>query len=391
MAECDKDKVFDVAIVGAGLVGSALAIATANAGREVVLFEQQIPTRNKGDLGFDLRTVALSPTSLKFLASLGVDIKNLGASFTGMQVWEERGTEEIGFSAEELGRESLGQIVEVSKLVMQLWQMCVDHPNIRLITGAPVETVNIDEDCVVIGEHRAKLIVGADGARSSLRGLLDVETESASTGHWALATVVTTELSHQHQAYQRFLLEGPLALLPLENKNACAVVWSQSENLAKKRSQCSADMFCQLMSELTEHRLGNITACDHRLIFPLTQMVIENFAPKPRCLFLGDAARVVHPLAGLGVNIGFEDARGVAGVLSRLTLNQDIGESYHWRKFARGRGARARMMTRLMTGFRKIYARPEPAMQLLRNLGVSALNHNKILKRAVIEQALGPL
>jgi len=138
-----------------------------------------------------------------------------------------------------------------------------------------------------------------------------------------------------------------------------------------------------------EARLGRVQAVDRRFVFPLRQMLVQSFNPDPRVLLIGDAARVLHPLAGLGANIGFEDVRDLLEDLAAMPAGQDPGAAHLWGKFARQRRARSQIMLSLMTGFRRVYAASDPLSQWLRNSGVDWLNQAGILKSQLIKEALG--
>jgi 2-octaprenylphenol hydroxylase len=239
------------------------------------------------------------------------------------------------------------------------------------------------------GEVRGRLLVAADGGRSQVRRALRVAVDETPTGHHALATVVRTERGHGGVAFQCFLNDGPLALLPSVDAKLSSVVWSQSPEQAERRASMSEQEFCQDMQSCLQARLGAVQAVDQRLVFPLTQMLVHNFSPLPRVLLIGDAARVVHPLAGLGANIGFEDVRDLLDDLGAMAAQQDPGAPGLWRKFARQRRARSQIMLSLMTGLRKAYARSDPLSQWLRNSGVGWLNQTGLLKRQLVREALG--
>jgi 2-octaprenylphenol hydroxylase len=385
--------VAEIVVVGGGLVGSLIALGIAQTRREVTLVDRARPQIQHGALGMDIRNVAVSPASRELLEQVGIWGDLHAAPYNAMQIWEERGTRAIEFSAREAGRDELGWIVESSEVLCALWDALSQMDNVTLETGAAVEEVSVDESCVVVRtagrDLRASLLVGADGARSRVREALQVATRQTATGHHALATVVRTELGHQGVALQRFLIEGPLALLPSNDTHLSSVVWSQPPARAEQRLALTDEEFCSDIQACLEARLGNVTAVDERLVFPLNQMLVESFNPAPRVLIVGDAARVLHPLAGLGANVGFEDARDLLDDLAAMPWGADPGAPGLWRRFARQRRARSQMMLSLMTGFRRTYAGSGPWSQWLRNTGVDWLNQAGPLKRQLIKEALG--
>jgi 2-octaprenylphenol hydroxylase len=383
----------DIVVVGGGLVGALTTLAIAQLGREVTLLDRSAPSRQRGVLGVDIRNVAMSPGSMELLEQVGVWSRLNVAPYNAMQVWEERGTAAMEFLADDVNRQELGWIAESSDVLCTLWDALSDMSNVTLEIGAPVEQVRACESSVVVetsrGEVRGRLLVAADGGRSQVRRALRVAVDETPTGHHALATVVRTERGHGGVAFQCFLNDEPLALLPSVDAKLSSVVWSQSPEQAERRASMSEQEFCQDMQSCLQARLGAVQAVDQRLVFPLTQMLVHNFSPLPRVLLIGDAARVVHPLAGLGANIGFEDVRDLLDDLGAMAAQQDPGAPGLWRKFARQRRARSQIMLSLMTGLRKAYARSDPLSQWLRNSGVGWLNQTGLLKRQLVREALG--
>ncbi len=383
----------DVVVVGAGLVGAAAALGIARGGRRVTLFEHSRPMTQRGRFGMDIRNVAISPASQKLLVELGVWDALQTAPFSGMQVWEEQGTQSIEFSAADVARSELGWIVENGPTVDALWQALERQDGVSLRLGESLEAVAGSAAGVTLqtnaAEYSAQLLIGIDGARSKVRQLVGARIEVQPTGHHALATLIETELPHAGVAFQRFLLDGPLALLPTCQPNVSSVVWSQCESSARSRQSLADEAFCEQIGAASEYRLGTVRAVDDRAVFPLAQQLVRHFNPAPGVLLLGDAAHVLHPLAGLGVNVGFADVQALLSRLAAIPLNVDAGQAGLWRSFARQRRMRAQIMLGLMAGFRSVYAQNDPLLQWARNVGVGWLNRTPTLKHQLMKEALG--
>ncbi|MFU8814219.1 MAG: FAD-dependent oxidoreductase [Pseudomonadales bacterium] len=383
---------YDVAVVGGGLIGAAAALGLARQGRRVLLLEPSQPLLQPGRLGLDIRTVAVSPASRQLLESLGVWRTLQAAPYHRMEVWEERGTQAMVFDAVDVARAELGWIVENGPAGAALWGALGGEENVTICHDRVAELATGDQQVELElpqGRASARLLIAADGARSMVRERLGVAVETADVGHVALATAVRTAAPHQGVAYQRFLLDGPVALLPTRDPQICSVVWSQSPEAAARRSVLADDAFCAELSAAVQGVLGAVLAVDQRVVFPLQQLLAASFNPHPRVLLIGDAARVLHPLAGLGANVGFEDVRDLLAVLARLPVAADPGSDRLWGGFDRQRLARARLMLGLMSALRRAYARGDPLSQLLRNLGVGWLNGSSLLKRQVMQEAMG--
>lgn len=382
-----------MAIVGGGLVGALAAVLLGGQGRRVVLMERTQPQTQSGELGIDLRNVAVSPASQRLLDAAGIWSQLNAASYDRMWVIEERGTRHLDISAAEVDRAELGWICEHSQIVCALWRVLATMDSVELRVGAEVEAVTPHPDYISValasGEVTARLLIGADGHRSSVRAALAVPVSEKPTGHHALATVIRTQHGHGGVAWQKFLVDGPLAVLPSCQPHLASVVWSQTAAQAERRAQQPPEAFCAELTQHTEQRFGRVEAVDRRLVFPVSQMLVQSFNPEPRALLIGDAARAIHPLAGLGANVGFEDVGDLVAVAGELAADQDLGASGLWENFARQRRARAQMMLALMTGLRRIYAAPDPLTGWLRNLGVDWFDHSGRLKQQFVREAMG--
>ncbi len=395
----------DAVISGGGPVGATIALGLARQGRQVALVEPVQPRSAPGALGMDPRALALSPLSRQLLDSVGIWQSLKPCPFRAMRVWEERGSAELCFDASRTQREALGWIEGFGALTEALWQALAAHPRVRLLQGTRLTAVQAGAKAVQLGlvgpasgsrlatrlrtERRlaTRCLIAADGASSPIRKKLSTRVHVRETGHTALTSVVRLEGRHDDTAWQRFLLSGPLALLPGPEPDLAALIWSQPPSMAKQHMAEREKDFCASVTAASEARLGAIIATDQRHAFPLQQLVASTCNPHPRVLLTGDAARVLHPMAGLGLNLGLEDA---AGLLRRAeAAGADLGRNGIWRQFARRRQARSWSLVLLLSALKALYGAGGPEVTWARNLGVRQVNRLTLVNRLFVEEAAG--
>ena len=400
----DDEAIYDAAVVGGGVVGTATALALANAGRRTVLIERSAPRRLRGALGFDVRSVALTPASVRFLEGLA---SVEAAGFTAieeMRVWECDGAARLRFRT----GEPLAWVVENSALVDALWRAAQgkldmvtatvtglkgDTGGLRSVDGAVALAVR-DGDGIE-RRIRARLVTAADGAESRVRELAGVGTRDEPTPRGgeqrAIATVARTEKPHRRIAWQRFGATGPVALLPLAAPCAVSVIWSASAEESERLGALDDAAFRAALGAETEHVLGGVEAVDRRFAFAAKQVLAANPNPLPRILLAGDALRTLHPLAGQGVNIGLEDARAIAAQAARADVD-DLGQAGLWRGYARSRRQRSKAMMALMRGLLAAYCGPiahDPWFRLARNVALRRIDASPAAKRHLVREAMG--
>ena len=379
-----------VAVVGGGLVGVTAALRLADLGFPTTLYDRARPEVQRGKLGIDIRNVALSPASQALLADTGAWDKVDPLAYRRMVVWEEWGTSEIVFTAEDLGAVQMGWIAENSPLVVALWACFEAKAQAAVCLGTIDELCATDEGVTLTmldgATHEHDFLIGADGARSMVREALGVRCHEQPTGHVAIASVVETAAAHEHTAWQRFLLDGPCALLPGADPHVCSIVWSQSAAQAERRMALDDGAFCRELTVAMEARLGDVVAVDRRIAFPLVQQRASACQAHARALLVGDALRVVHPLAGFGVNLGLEDVARLVEIAQNV---EDLAGPGLWRRYAAQRLARSSAMINTMAALQTVYASPSPAMALLRNVGVRSLNAVDMAKRQIMREAMG--
>lgn len=389
----------DIAIIGGGMVGLALAGLLAKADCKIAIVEKSEPL-------FDPNITANRVSAINF-ASESM-LKQIGAwqqipqdklsPYDKMHVWEKDSFATIDFdnndaSIKSLGLEQLGFIIENQHIQHVLWKQVSEQSNVEMILATP-QSLGVSETSAVItldnGELLStKLVVGADGANSWVRNQADIPLTSRDYQHSALVCNVKTAESHQQTANQIFAPDSILAFLPFKNEFESSIVWSLPPEKAEQLANCDEKAFNQALTIAFDNYLGLCELQSSRGIYPLTARYARDFA-QPRVALMGDAAHTIHPLAGLGVNLGFMDAVELSEQLqNHLQQGNDIGEYRHLREYERKRKAEAMKLLTTMGVLKETFAGNNPVKKLVRGLGVSFVNQLPILKNSLIKQAVG--
>lgn len=380
-------KVYDVAIVGGGMVGAALAVALGLAGKTVALLERQATTPVASDTEFDLRISALNRRSEAFLRELGVWQQLMPERLQSYQslLAFETDSSRLEFTAAELGESHLGHMVENLHLQQALWQQL--PATVSVFCPVTVQSYQelADGACLQTsaGEIRADLLVAADGASSQLKQLAGIGSNGWQYQQACLLVHVQTAQPSSQQTWQQFTEQGPRAYLPLPGHDA-SLVWYDDHVRVQQLAQLAPE---QLAVQIRQHFpawLGDFRV-QKAGYFPLTRSHANQYV-KGRVVLCGDAAHTINPLAGQGVNLGFADVE----LLARLLIGADQSD---WPatllQYQQQRQRANLLMMSAMDLFYQIFKQPLSPIRLARRLGLQVAANAGPLKKLVGKYAAG--
>ncbi|MGB2427111.1 MAG: FAD-dependent monooxygenase [Alteromonas sp.] len=384
----------DITIVGGGMVGLALAAQLKSSGLSIAVVNNRPITRELPDVA-ESRVSAINVASQAMLERVGAWQQLQSERFcqyTGMQVWEQDSFAKISFATDQTGQACLGTIVENQNIVNALYQVVSQQANIKLLENCHIERIHYTDDEAILtynnGELLAtRLLVGADGAESQVRKSKQMPLTFWAYDQQAIVATVNTEKAHDNIARQAFTPFGPLAFLPLNDPHQCSIVWSQDTERASELMALDEQRFTQQLAVAIDMQLGPCQLANRRVSIPLTMRYAREWL-NGSVVLVGDAAHTIHPLAGQGVNLGFQDTIVLAEMLNNTSPDK-LAERKVLRAYERSRKADAAKMIATMEGFKQLFAGRDPVKKLIRGIGMRAVNDLPMVKQRLIEQAMG--
>lgn len=392
---------FDLVLVGAGMVGSLFLLRLlqdpALARLKVAVIEAADAALPPPEAPYSLRVSSLSPGSEALIRAVGCGEALLAqrhCAFTDMVVWDADGTGQIHFRAADVGEPHLGLLLENDRIqgVLQaaLWalpqvvRLCPDRLQDlqRMAAGWHLRTaagLALETPCVV----------AADGALSPTRELAGIGHAVWDYAQHGLVATVRCAHGHESTAWQRFLPSGPLAFLPLADGHLVSIVWTLPTAEARRLREVPEEVFARELAQAFEHRLGEVSLVSERASFPLLARHADRYE-RQGLVLLGDAAHAIHPLAGQGVNLGFQDADVLAREMQQAeAAGLGFAHERALRRYSRARRARNGLFMHSMTALDWLFGHDNSWLRLVRNEGLKRFNALAPVKRLVMRQALG--
>ncbi len=387
-----QSPVIDVMVIGAGIVGLSAAIAIRQRGFSVMLIDA-------GSITVDVdsstsRVYAINQASQNLFTSMDVwaliDKKYL-SPYRHMHIWDAKQGAAIDFDARTIGSDRLGYILDEYVIKCALLEKA-SQLDIHRIPNFRVSKVELLTDAIQVGNNNeswvAKLLIIADGAMSTTRALLNIPLTTWTYHQKAIVASVRTKHAHHRTAYQVFHQTGPLAFLPLPDPHESSIVWSTSPTQVDQLMNLSDDEFGVKLGEAFAEKLGAVQVTSKRHQFDLHMRHVQRYIDS-RWLLMGDAAHTIHPMAGLGLNIGLAD---LAAWLQILDSGDFVTRSARClSRYQRQRKYALWQTIALMEGLHLLFTNTMPPVMALRGFGLTICNHLLPLKRLMIEHAAGKI
>jgi len=389
----------DICIVGNGAIAKTTALALAQSGLRVTLLGPPGPSQvAPAEAGWDARVYALNHTAFNLLSSLKVwgalDAARVAPVDAMIVSGDGAHPGGLDFDAYSAHTGTLAWIMEDRNINQALDAALRFAPDVHFVTGRAIGMSRDDESVTVHLDDgsalRSELVVGADGAHSWVRGQCDIGMDYRSYNQRAVVANFSCELPHHGAAYQWFTgADGIVALLPLPG-NQVSLVWSAPDALADVLCRESASQLAQRLSAYAQEKLGALTPLQPELVrdFPLRLMRPHTMVA-PRVALVGDAAHVVHPMAGHGMNLGFADVAQLAKTLSEREPQRSLGDERVLARYARARKEDVLLMQFTTDGLARLFGADIEPVRVVRNLGLNLLNKLPGLKRRLISHAMG--
>ncbi|MDX8380649.1 MAG: FAD-dependent monooxygenase [Ghiorsea sp.] len=390
----DMGEYVDLIIVGGGMVGLMLGAALRHSGLHIVIVEQSEyqPTLS---MGLDCRVSAIVQGNINILKSVGVwrHLMDEANVMTSMKIWNGQEQGGIRFESAEIKESKLGALVENAAFIRALHKVLAESVDVELLCPETVSSVVWRKDDVLVTLETGRvfstlLVVGADGGRSWLRKQADIDVFSRDYKQKGIVATVKPRFSHQNTAAQRFLDTGPLALLPMKD-GLCSIVWSASDDRADELLHLSDEDFKHELNLEVGGVFGGIIEVGQRAAFPLHAQLARHVV-RSRLALIGDAAHAIHPLAGLGVNLGLRDAMVLAQeIVDARKFEEDWGDMAVLSRYRKLRMPDVLTTMASMEALHQTFKVQWPAWIRLRGLGMKTLSNAGVVKQLLMKNSTG--
>jgi 2-octaprenyl-6-methoxyphenol hydroxylase len=392
-------EIFDVAIVGGGLAGATLAGILGDAGLTVALIERQ-PAAALEAPTYDGRTTAITFGSRQILerAGLWTLLANHACAIMEIRVADDHSPLFLHFDSREIGNDALGWIIENRIIRRALNRRLTELPSISQFAPAAVAVFDgngaMAELRLEDGQRiAAELVIGADGRGSFIRQAAGIETIGWKYGQQAIVTIIGHERPHDHVAVENFLPAGPFAMLPMndteEGIHRSSIVWTERDDTAPLYAKMQEPLLNAELQRRAGDGLGRVWNIGPRFVYPLSLRHALRYIGA-RAALIADAAHVIHPIAGQGLNLGMRDIGLLAElVIDRRRLGLDLGDPTLLREYEVRRRPDNFAFSLATDILDRLFSNRIPPIRAARRIGLAAVNRTPKLRRFFMRRAMG--
>lgn len=390
---------YDLIIVGGGLTGASLAVAMRDSGLRIAVIES-FAADARAQPSYDERTIALTYSSRHIYDQIGVWDDALDEEACPIDSIHISNKGHLGLtrlSCQDACTPALGYVVPTRALGAALHRCILAAHNIKLFcpfealqieTRAEHASIDIQSPGKASRRLQGDLIVIADGGRSPLLDSLGLIRDTRAYAQSALLSIVRSNIPHRHKAYERFMQDGPLALLPMTEQRF-AVVWTLDQNNLERIAALSDNDYIDQLQAAFGTRAGLFSQPSPRKTYPLAQSLLK-IPYSERVVALGNAAHTVHPVAGQGFNLGLRDVAALTEILfESLDQQGDIGSRALLETYQQTRRRDTQRVVKFTDGLLNIFGQPSALLGAARNLGLFAVENLPFVKRALLRRSMG--
>lgn len=391
---------YDLVIVGGGLAGASLAVALGKTNYQIAVIEAYAVDTDSQP-SYDERTIALTYSARHIFNQLGVWDSHIEADACAIKSIHISNKGHLGLtrlSCLDAGTPALGYVVPTRSLGHALTKQIQRSDNVTFYCPCEASQIVVKEHAAIVTvqtedaenpvELSAKLVVIADGGRSPLLSKLGFHKEQYPYLQSALLSIISTNIVHGNKAYERFMDDGPLALLPMTDQRF-AVVWTLSPENLKRIEALDDPEYIACLQDAFGTTAGLFSTPTPRKAYPLARSIL-NTPYSERVLVLGNAAHTVHPVAGQGFNLGLRDVAALAEQLIQPECEiSDIGALSFLQHYAQSRAQDTQRVSQFTDGLLKVFSHPSPLVSAGRNLGLAVVENLPFLKRALLRHSMG--
>ncbi|TLS67360.1 FAD-dependent oxidoreductase [Mariprofundus erugo] len=384
----------DVIIIGGGMVGLALACALKDSGLHIVVLERA-EAQVHYSLGRDCRVSAIVAGNARILDGIGVwkYLQSDASPIRAMRIWDNQEAGGIRFDAGEIDQPAMGYLIENSCTQAAMHRALLASDHVEYLCPVEIDAIEWFDERVQVKLASGRvlntpLLVGADGGRSWVREQADIGCYQRDYSQKGIVATVRPQRGHRDIACQRFLPTGPLAVLPMSG-GLCSIVWSAENSEADRLMAMSNGAFLSALNATFGPVLGEITEAGERAAFPLIARLAHHFV-RDRVALVGDAAHCIHPLAGLGVNLGLRDAMVLAQeIVDARRFDEDWGDMSVLSRYRNQRLPDVLSVMGSMEVFHQLFTRDFPGLRELRGLGMRLVGNSGPVKKLLMQNSTG--